>query len=138
MFFSLVNIITWVFFTADWRPVTVAPLLYLVGQYPREELWRVGVSLLMITFLVGMSWGVWKRYVRTFAIFLAILMAVLAVFPLETTTITLQIRLFMLVNSSMIYLGFLVGRRPSVRGSLVAIAVAGVAALDPAGDPVGI
>ena len=120
VFFMLVNIITWVFFTADWRPVTVAPLLYLIGQYPREELWRVGVSLLMITFLVGMSWGVWKRYVRIFAIFLAILMAVLAFFPLETTTITLQIRLFMLVNSFMIYLGYLVGRRSSIRGSLVA------------------
>lgn len=120
VFFSLASIITWVFFSADWRPVTVAPLLYLVGQYPREELWRVGVSLLMITFLVGMSWGVWKRYVRIFAIFLAILMAVLAVFPLETTTITLQIRLFMLVNSLVIYLGYLVGKRSSVRGSLVA------------------
>jgi general L-amino acid transport system permease protein len=120
VFFSLASIITWVFFTADWRPVTVAPLLYLIGQYPREELWRVGVSLLIITFLVGMSWGVWKRYVRTFAIFLAILMAALAFFPLETTTITLQIRLFMLINSFVIYLGYLVGKRTSVRGSLVA------------------
>ena len=119
VFFSLVNIIIWVFFTADWRPVTVAPLLYLVGQYPREELWRVGISMLAITFLVGMSWGVWKYYVRTFAIFLAILFTVLAVFPLETTTITLQIRVFMLINPFLIYLGHRIGRLPSVHGSHV-------------------
>ena len=40
----------WAFVTADWRPVTTAPLLYLVGQYPRAELWRVGGSLWMVSF----------------------------------------------------------------------------------------
>ena len=120
VYFTLINIITWVFNTADWRPVTVAPLLYLVGQYPREELWRAGISLLMVTFLVGMSWGVWKRYVRAFAIFLGILLGVLAVFPLETTTITLPIRAFMLINPFLIYLGYRIGRLPSVHGRHVA------------------
>src|SRR4030042_5134682 len=75
--------------------------------------------MLAITFLVGMSWGVWKYYVRTFAIFLAILFTVLAVFPLETTTITLQIRVFMLINPFLIYLGYRIGRLPSVHGSHV-------------------
>jgi general L-amino acid transport system permease protein len=120
LYFSLVNIVTWVFFTADWRPVTVAPLLYLVGQYPRQELWRAGISLLMITFLVGMSWGVWKKYVRAFAIFLGIVLGVLAVFPLETPTITVPIRVVMLANPFLIYLGYRIGRLQSIRGSHVA------------------
>lgn len=120
VYFTLINIITWVFNTADWRPVTVAPLLYLVGQYPREELWRAGISLLMVTFLVGMSWGVWKRYVRAFAIFMGILLGILAVFPLETTTITLLIRVFMLINPFLIYLGYRIGRLQSVHGRHVA------------------
>jgi general L-amino acid transport system permease protein len=120
VYFALVNVITWMFNTADWRPITVAPLLYLVGQYPREELWRAGISLLMITFLVGMSWGVWKRYVRPFAIFLAILLGVLAVFPLETSTITIPIRLVMLANPFLIYLGYQIGRLGAVRASHVA------------------
>jgi len=120
VYFTLINIITWVFNTADWRPVTVAPLLYLVGQYPREELWRAGISLLMVTFLVGMSWGVWKRYVRAFAIFMGILLGILAVFPLETTTITLPIRVFMLINPFLIYLGYRIGRLQSVHGRHVA------------------
>jgi len=106
VYFALVGVGSWVINTADWRPVTVAPLLFMIGQYPREELWRVGLSVLIITFLVGMSWGVWKQYVRAFAIFLGIVFAILAVVPLETETITLSIRVFMLVNSLMIYLGF--------------------------------
>jgi general L-amino acid transport system permease protein len=120
VYFALVNMATWVLKTADWRPITAAPLLYLVGQYPREELWRTGVSMLMITFLVGMSWGVWKRYVRPFAIFLAILLGVLAIIPLETPTITLAIRVFMLINPILIYLGYRIGRLRSVHGSHVA------------------
>jgi general L-amino acid transport system permease protein len=120
VFFALVSVVTWGFTQADWRPITVAPLLYLVGQYPRPELWRAGLSLLMITFLLGMSWGVWKRYVRPFAVFLAILLAILAVFPLETPTITLPIRGVMLASSILIYLGYLIGRTKAVQGRYVA------------------
>ena len=119
VYFSLVNVLSWAVKTADWRPVTVAPLLYLVGQYPREELWRPGISLLMLTFLVGMSWGIWKVYVRAFAIFLAIVLFVLAIFPLETPTITLPIRAFMLISSVTIFLGYFLGRLKAVRGSHV-------------------
>jgi general L-amino acid transport system permease protein len=121
VYFALVNVATWAVKTADWRPITAAPLLFLVGQYPREELWRVGLSTLMITFLVGMSWGIWKHYIRPFAIFLAILMGILAIIPLETTTITLPIRVFMLINPVLIYLGYRIGHTKRVRGSLVAM-----------------
>jgi general L-amino acid transport system permease protein len=120
VFFALVSVITWAFTQADWHPITVAPLLYLVGQYPREELWRTGVSLLMITFLVGMSWGVWKRYIRLFAIFLGVILTILAVFPLDTPTITLAIRGFMLANPFLIFLGYRIGKLKAVKGSHVA------------------
>ncbi len=121
VYFALVGVGSWVINTADWRPVTVAPLLFMIGQYPREELWRVGLSVLTITFLVGMSWGVWKQYMRPFAIFLGIVFAVLAVVPLETETITLPIRVFMLVNSLVIYLGFRIGKLKAVHGRYVAL-----------------
>lgn len=120
--YALVNVITWAFKTADWSPITTAPLLFMVGQYPREELWRVGISVLMITFLVGMSWGVWKRYMRPFAIFLGILMGILAIFPLATPTITLPIRAFMLINPFLIYIGYRIGKlRPSLGRFVVSL-----------------
>ncbi len=121
VYFALVNVATWAIKTADWRPITTAPLLFLVGQYPRDELWRVGLSTIMITFLLGMSWGIWKHYIRPFAIFLGILMGILAIIPLETATITLPIRVFMLINPVLIYLGYRLGRTKRVHGNLVAM-----------------
>lgn len=112
--FALLAIFRWVFFTADWRPVTVAPLLYLIGQYPRDQIWRPGSSMLISTFLIGMSWGVWPRYVRAFAIFLGVLLGILAVIPLEAASITLAVRAAFLANPVLIYLGYRIGRLPAV------------------------
>jgi general L-amino acid transport system permease protein len=121
VYFALVGFATWAIKTADWSPITTAPLLFLVGQFPREELWRVGVSMLIVTFLLGVSWGVWKHYIQPFAIFLAILTFVLGIVPLETHTITLAIRAFMLVNPVLIVLGYLLGKAKLVRSSYVAM-----------------
>lgn len=115
IYFTVVNVVTWVFTAADWRPVVGAPLLYLIGQYNRAEMWRPGLSLWLITFLIGMSWGVWERYVKLFAIFLAGLLGFLAVVPLETPTITLGVRAAFLVNPVLIYMGYLLGRSRSIR-----------------------
>lgn len=121
IYFALTGILRWVFFSADWRPVTVAPLLYLVGQYPRDALWRPGLSLLISTFLLGMSWGVWERYLKAFAIFVGFLLALLALFPLETPTITTTVRAVFLLNPFLIYAGYRLGRLPGVKGRLVVL-----------------
>lgn len=120
LYFALVAIVRWAFVTADWRPVTVSPLLFLVGQYPRDQLWRPGLSLLLSTFLIGMSWGVWERFVKAFAIFLGILLGVLALIPLETPTVTFAVRAVFLVNPLLIYLGYRIGRLGAVKGRHVA------------------
>ncbi len=119
LYFVVVLTLRWVFFTADWRPITVAPLLFLVGQYPRDQLWRPGLSLLMSTFLIGMSWGVWERYVKAFAIFLAILLGGLALIPLETPTITPAVRAVFLACPVLIYLGYRLVRLKDIGGRLV-------------------
>jgi general L-amino acid transport system permease protein len=115
-----VGIIRWVFFTADWTPVTISPLLFLVGQYPRDQLWRPGLSLLICVFLIGMSWAVWERFVRAFAIFLGVLLGILALIPLETPTITLGVRAVFLTCPLLIYVGYRLGQRTGVRGQYVA------------------
>lgn len=120
LYLAVLNVFHWIVFTADWRPVTVAPLLYLVGQYPRDQFWRLGLSLWMITFLIGMSWGAWERYVKAFAVFLAILLGGLALVPLETETITLAVRIAFLVNPLLIYLGYRLAKLPQVKSSQIA------------------
>ena len=49
--------LSWVFFDANWDPVRSNLKLFLVGQYPDEEMWRVGVNALMVSLLMGVSWG---------------------------------------------------------------------------------
>ena len=119
IYFVLVTAARWIFFTADWRPVAVSPLLFLVGQYPRDQLWRPGASLLISTFLIGMSWGVWERYIKAFAIFLGVLLGALALIPLDTPTITPVVRAVFIANPFLIYAGYRLGRLPAVKGSLV-------------------
>ena len=107
-------VLEWVFTTADWRPVTDNPILYLVGQYPRDQLWRVGVSLLLVSFLTGMSWGKWRGIMRTFATLLAAGFVILAIIPVGGQMGSLTVRIFFLINLPAIFLGFLLGSRSFV------------------------
>ncbi|MDI6769960.1 MAG: amino acid ABC transporter permease [Anaerolineales bacterium] len=117
--FGSLAILKWVFIGADWRPVTGAPLLYLIGQYPRDQIWRLALSLLLLTFLIGLSWGVWEKFVKAFAIFLGLLLGVLAIIPLETPTVTLGVRAVFLANPLLIYLGYRIGRLQLVKSQHV-------------------
>jgi len=119
IYYSVVGLVTWIFTTADWRPVVGAPLLYLIGQYSRDELWRPGLSLWLLTFMIGMSWGVWGRYVKAFALFLAALLGVSAIVPLKAETITTSVRLAFLVNPALVYLGYMLGKSRYIRSSHV-------------------
>jgi general L-amino acid transport system permease protein len=121
IYFSVIGIISWALTTADWRPVVGAPLLYLIGQYSRAEMWRPGLSLWIVTFLVGMSWGIWEKYIKTFAIFLAVLLGLIAIIPLEAATFTLGVRAAFLVNPILIYLGYLTGKNKVIRSQHVGV-----------------
>ncbi|MDP8957786.1 MAG: amino acid ABC transporter permease [Actinomycetota bacterium] len=52
--FSLVR---WVVAAADWAVVQVNSTLFMVGRFPRGELWRVWASLVLVAALSGLSWG---------------------------------------------------------------------------------
>ena len=115
-------VLRWIFVDADWRPVIQSPLLYLIGQYPRDQLWRIGLMLVLISFLIGVSWGVWGGLVSSFAITMGTLMAVFALIPFQVTELTFSLRGIMLVNVVLIYLGFILGRKVSISGGNLAIA----------------
>ena len=68
IFFAIINAITWVLTEADWTAVVSFPTLYAVGQYPRDQIWRVGASLSYILFLLGVSWGKWNGLLKMISI----------------------------------------------------------------------
>ena len=114
-------VLEWVFFTADWRPVTDNPILYLVGQYPRDQLWRVGASIFLVSFLTGLSWGEWRGIMRSFAILLAAGFVILAFIPVGGQMGSLAVRGFFLINVPIIFLGFLLGSLKIVTGRWILV-----------------
>lgn len=120
------GVITWVFFVADWSPVTHSLKLFAAGLYPIEEIWRIGVILAVVSFLAGLSWGVWGGTVRTFALAMGAGFAVVALLPFDLyppngDPLDLGARLGFLILPILITAGYLLGRRGWLRASLVLI-----------------
>ncbi|MCK5315689.1 MAG: amino acid ABC transporter permease [Anaerolineales bacterium] len=122
IFFALRGIVNWVFFTADWTPVLEFPLLYMIGQYPRDQMWRIAILLWTTTFLFGVSWGLWGDLVRPFAITIGVLLALAAFFPTSSESYTLAVRVALIINPILIFVGYQVGRLKNITGRLVVIA----------------
>jgi general L-amino acid transport system permease protein len=112
LFFVVRGILNWVFFSANWAPVTNNLKLFAVGQYPPDQVWRVGAILGMVSLLFGLSWRVWGGTVRTFALTLAVTFGLLAVLPISFSKMGLNLRLFFLANPVLTFIGYQVGRTP--------------------------
>lgn len=122
IFYALRAIFTWVFVTADWTPVVEFPLLYMIGSYPREEMWRIGVLLWTTTFLFGVSWGLWGDLVRPFALTIAILLGLAALFPTSAESYTMTVRFALIINPVLIFIGYQVGKIRFITDRMVVIA----------------
>ena len=60
--------IQWALTEARWGVISANLTLFMVGQYPREQLWRVWLSIYLLGAMLGLSWGVWNYAVRGFAL----------------------------------------------------------------------
>jgi len=119
-FFLLYNSILWVAKTADWRPVTRSPLLYIVGQYPRDQVWRVGAGVSIIVLLLGISWGKWGGMVRTVALVAAVGLGFFVIFPFADPVFSpLTLRLYFATNVLILFAGRWLGRIKGLKPSTV-------------------
>ncbi len=53
------GILTWVLTEANWNVIPANLQIFLVGAYPREEIWRVWVVIYTLGILTGLSAGIW-------------------------------------------------------------------------------
>ena len=122
---AVVAMSRWVL-AADWSPITESLKLFLVGQYPTEELWRVGAVVAAAAALMGVSWAVWGGVMRTFAGIMAAAGLIVAATPLEPSGFDVAVRLWYLAGAASVGLGFAAGRavRPHPRWVLRAWALA--------------
>lgn len=59
--------IQWTLTEARWGVIKANLTLFMIGQYPRDQLWRVWLAIYMLGAMIGLSWGVWKQAARGFA-----------------------------------------------------------------------
>ncbi|MDH3942831.1 MAG: amino acid ABC transporter permease [Anaerolineae bacterium] len=123
--YAIFALVKWVFISADWTPVFSAPLLFVVGQYPRPEIWRVFISLAGIMFLLGASWGRWGGLLRPIAISGAALFAFFALLPVQHNDLSLvlfsissfefTVRIYLGVTAALVFAGYWLGRLEAVK-----------------------
>jgi general L-amino acid transport system permease protein len=126
IYFVVKGILTWVLTVADWTPVAESLKLFATGLYPVEETWRIGTILAVVSFLAGLSWGVWGGTVRTFAIgiaagFLVIAFLPFDLYPPNDDSLDLLLRAGFLALPVLIVVGRLVGPMRFITGRLVLI-----------------
>lgn len=92
IFLVVSGLIRWIFTQANWEPVLKFPLLYLVGQYPREQLWRIGLMMAGYSLLLGMSWRMWSGVMRVLVLTYAGLFVVLAFWPAPVPLLPIEIQ----------------------------------------------
>jgi len=121
VYIALSAIFQWIFFQADWRPITRNPLLYLVGSYPRDQLWRVGVSLQIVSFLLGISSGLQRGSIRYLALAVGLILGASSLLPLTGEMDSLTARGFLLANPLLIALGYVLASRLKISGRLLSL-----------------
>jgi general L-amino acid transport system permease protein len=73
-----IGVAQWALTEARWDVVTRNLRLFLIGQYPADQAWRIWLSLLILSGLTGLSAGVFGRTTRALAIALSAVQAMLA------------------------------------------------------------
>jgi general L-amino acid transport system permease protein len=60
--------IEWATTEARWGVIEANLTLFMIGQYPRDQIGRVWLTIFILAGLMGLSWGVWKNAARGFAL----------------------------------------------------------------------
>lgn len=60
--------VEWATTEARWGVIEANLTLFMIGQYPRDQIGRVWLTVFLLAALIGLSWGVWKNAARGFAL----------------------------------------------------------------------
>lgn len=111
----------WALTEARWDVVSLNLRLFLVGQYPADQLWRIWLALALLSALTGVSAGVFGRTTRALAIALSALQALLAALILASPLGPVA-ALLVGVNAAAVWAGFALGIRRLVSRRLLVYA----------------
>ncbi len=98
----------WIFNTAQWAAVTDNLQLYMKGQYPGSEDWRLWLLLFLLGLLVGLSWGIFLKRAEAVGWVLLIIPIVLAIWLF---TLGRQSWMYFLFVDALAIVGYFLGKR---------------------------
>jgi general L-amino acid transport system permease protein len=78
---ALRGFLVWAFTQAQWKVIPTNLRLFLVGQYPADQLWRIWIGLYLLAILIGISWGIWGRQLGFFGLIIFATPLLLAILP---------------------------------------------------------
>jgi general L-amino acid transport system permease protein len=116
-----INVGQWALTEARWEVVTRNLRLFLIGQYPADQAWRLWLSLLLLSVLAGISAGIYGHTIRVLAISISAIQALLAAVMLVSPVGPL-VTIGMLANAALVWAGWVVGLRRLVPRRAVVIA----------------
>jgi len=116
-----INIGQWALTEARWDVVSRNLRLFLVGQYPADQLWRIWLALALLSVLTGASAGLFGRTSRTLAFALSALQALLAALVLASSLGPVA-AVLLAVNAAAVWIGFVLGVRRLVPRRLLVYA----------------
>jgi len=119
--YLLYQIFNWVFFGANWQAVSQFPLLYAVGQYPRDQLWRVGFIFSGLMFLLGMSWGRWGGLLKSITLAAGAFLLLIAVLPVQHPQLDLTMRIYLGSTILLSLVGYLIGSKTHIKNTIIIV-----------------
>ncbi len=105
LIFAIVN---WILTKAQWAAVTDNLQLYMKGQYPASEDWRLWLLMFLLALIVGMAWGIFLKRAEAVGWVLLIIPVVLAVWLI---TLHRESWWRFLVVDILAMLGYFLGKR---------------------------
>ena len=58
----------WALTEARWGVIEANLTLFMVGLYPRDQVWRIWIAVDLLAGVIGLSWGAWRQAVRGFGL----------------------------------------------------------------------
>jgi len=101
----LVGVIMFVFVGANWEVITQNRWLLFAGGFPREEAWRLWVSIAVVFGLIGLAYGTWSSLGRRDHLFIAVIGA-FVIFLMAHGGAAIWSTVYFLIAVGCLYLGY--------------------------------
>ncbi len=83
LYFVFKGLLTWAFTEAEWAVIPANLQLFIIGTYPRDQVYRIWICLYLLTVLLGLSAGVWGGIVQRWTFIVGSIFLIFLVIPFE-------------------------------------------------------